>query len=350
MAAPAASETRTGEGEGSGSREAQAVPSQASDSDDDGDHLLSGMDAKSAATAAAAGAAAAGARPGEGAAGGPLFTLPSRSRPPAGAAASGFLLPGEGMEGPDTVVPEGVDAAQQEVGQEGQAESVGHQWGAAGYGYEAGIAPPAWQTGTGYGGAVGAAVVGTESGTTAPQQHAAHGAASFQVQQHQPAPYYPPAAAQASAVFGDPTPQTAGGHEAGFGGGGGKATRRKGRDMERALARGDLGALGSETPVMDLHQGSNDYNPLRTKPVTAAMKQDQKHIEGSVYDPSTGQTVVRMLFRSHDPLPCRRKVEREGLLTVTTLREACCTFDVNDIVEAQLHRQTPGEASVTGPF
>lgn len=43
---------------------------------------------------------------------------------------------------------------------------------------------------------------------------------------------------------------------------------------------------------MDLHQGNNDYNPLRTKPVTAAMKQDQKHIEGSVYDPRTGQTVV----------------------------------------------------------
>ena len=40
--------------------------------------------------------------------------------------------------------------------------------------------------------------------------------------------------------------QGAGAHEAEFGGGGGKATRRKGRDMERALARGDLGALGNE--------------------------------------------------------------------------------------------------------
>lgn len=47
-----------------------------------------------------------------------------------------------------------------------------------------------------------------------------------------------------------------------------------------------------QTPVMDLHQGSNEYNPLRTKPVTAAMKQDQKHIESSVYDPRTGKTVV----------------------------------------------------------
>lgn len=40
--------------------------------------------------------------------------------------------------------------------------------------------------------------------------------------------------------------QGTGAHEVEFGGGGGKATRRKGRDMERALARGDLGALGSE--------------------------------------------------------------------------------------------------------
>lgn len=47
-----------------------------------------------------------------------------------------------------------------------------------------------------------------------------------------------------------------------------------------------------QTPVMDLHQGDNEYNPLRTKPVTAAKKQEQKHIESSVYDPSTGKTVV----------------------------------------------------------
>ncbi|CAM9309297.1 unnamed protein product [Ascophyllum nodosum] len=73
-------------------------------------------------------------------------------------------------------------------------------------------------------------------------------------------------------------------------GGGGKASKRKGRDMERALARGDLGALGKETPVMDLRQGDNEYNPLRTKPTTAAMKPEQKHIEASVYDPRTGTT------------------------------------------------------------
>ena len=43
---------------------------------------------------------------------------------------------------------------------------------------------------------------------------------------------------------------------------------------------------------MDLHQGSNEYTPLRSKPITAAMKQEQKHIESSVYDPRTGKTVV----------------------------------------------------------
>lgn len=47
-------------------------------------------------------------------------------------------------------------------------------------------------------------------------------------------------------------------------------------------------------PVMDLQQGSNEYNPLRTKPTTAAMNQEQKHIESSVYDPSTGKTVVSL--------------------------------------------------------
>lgn len=51
-----------------------------------------------------------------------------------------------------------------------------------------------------------------------------------------------------------------------------------------------------QTPVMDLHQGSNEFNPLRTKPITAAMKQDQKHIEGSVYDPHTGTTKVRFFL------------------------------------------------------
>lgn len=50
---------------------------------------------------------------------------------------------------------------------------------------------------------------------------------------------------------------------------------------------------GFQTVVMDLHQGSNEYVPARPKPMTAAMQQDKKHIEGSVYDPRTGQTVVR---------------------------------------------------------
>lgn len=65
--------------------------------------------------------------------------------------------------------------------------------------------------------------------------------------QQQQAPYYQPAAAQAAARFGGAAEQGAGGgHAAEVREAGGKATRRKGRDMERALARGDLGALGSE--------------------------------------------------------------------------------------------------------
>lgn len=47
---------------------------------------------------------------------------------------------------------------------------------------------------------------------------------------------------------------------------------------------------------MDLHQGINDFNPLRAKPLTAAMQHEKKHIEGSVYDPSTGKTVVSLSF------------------------------------------------------
>lgn len=57
-----------------------------------------------------------------------------------------------------------------------------------------------------------------------------------QQQQQQQTPSYHPNAAGAAA----------GSYQPEFGGGGAKATRRKGRDMERALARGDLGALGSE--------------------------------------------------------------------------------------------------------
>lgn len=75
------------------------------------------------------------------------------------------------------------------------------------------------------------------------------------MKQHQQAPYYHPAAAQVNASFGAATHQQGGGgYEAEFGGGGGKATRRKGRDMERALARGDLGALGTEVRARSLSQ------------------------------------------------------------------------------------------------
>lgn len=55
--------------------------------------------------------------------------------------------------------------------------------------------------------------------------------------------------------------QGAGAHEAEFGGGGGgKATRRKGRDMERALARGDLGALGAEVSTGERKKRSTGPN------------------------------------------------------------------------------------------
>ncbi|CAM9755452.1 unnamed protein product, partial [Hapterophycus canaliculatus] len=242
------------------------------------------MHAKSAAAAAAAG-------PDASASSGPLFTLPSRSRPPPGSTTASVPSFDEGMQGMDVVSTNGVGASQQHFEEDRQDKSVGQQWGAAGYGHAAGFPPQAWQGGTGYTGAAEKAVAGTEMGASA-SHHAAYGAAPVQVRHrhHHQAPYHHPAAAQGGSGFGEATQQGAGGHQAEFGGGGGKVTRRKGRDMERALARGDLGALGSETPVMDLHQGSNDYNPLRTKPATAAMKQDQKHIEGSVYDPSTGQT------------------------------------------------------------
>jgi len=53
---------------------------------------------------------------------------------------------------------------------------------------------------------------------------------------------------------------------------------------------------------MDLHQGDNEYTPLRTKPITAAMKQEQKHIESSVYDPRSGKTVVSEEPASHPGL------------------------------------------------
>lgn len=82
---------------------------------------------------------------------------------------------------------------------------------------------------------------------------------------------------------------------------------------------------------MDLHQGSNDYNPLRTKPITAAMKQDQKHIEGSVYDPSTGQTKVRIMFCSRAPVPFVKR--RKCLLYIErfcgTLALNCITANVS---------------------
>ncbi|CAN0481185.1 unnamed protein product, partial [Ectocarpus sp. 12 AP-2014] len=234
------------------------------------------MHAKSAAAAAAASET--------GSKSGPLFTLPSRARPPPAVAPADPPEKGVG----EVVRPSGEDTSAVpgylETGTPGR--SAGQQQRG---GFDRGQATAFPQGGYagagGYGGAAGA-VGGVAAAGTSATDYAVYGAASQQHQQHQQhqTPNYHPYAAGAAA----------GSYQPEFGGGGAKATRRKGRDMERALARGDLGALGSEMPVMDLQQGSNEYNPLRTKPTTAAMNQEQKHIESSVYDPSTGKTVVSL--------------------------------------------------------
>ncbi|CAM9806688.1 unnamed protein product [Discosporangium mesarthrocarpum] len=72
----------------------------------------------------------------------------------------------------------------------------------------------------------------------------------------------------------------------------GKAGRRKERDMERALASGNLDALGDTVPTKDLHQSDNDYNPLRQGPMPASGQRETVHIQASVYDPHTGKTKV----------------------------------------------------------
>lgn len=77
--------------------------------------------------------------------------------------------------------------------------------------------------------------------------------------------------------------QGAGGHEAEVGGGGGKATRRKGRDMERALARGDLGALGNEVRARFLSKPpSLSFRchrcvPTRIKPASRVCEMGVRH-------------------------------------------------------------------------
>ncbi|CAM9295541.1 unnamed protein product [Ectocarpus fasciculatus] len=234
------------------------------------------MRAKSAEVAAAASDTNAGTKSG------PLFTLPCRARPPPVAAPADPPEEGVGEvvrhSGEDTVAVRG----HLETGTPGQSAGQ-HPWGGLDRGHPAAFPQGGFAGAGGYGGAAGA-VGGVAAAGTSATEYAVYGAASSQQQQQQQqqqTQYYHPDAAGGAA----------GSYQPEFGGGGAKATRRKGRDMERALARGDLGALGSETPVMDLQQGSNEYNPLRTKPTTAAMSQEQKHIESSVYDPSTGKTV-----------------------------------------------------------
>eukprot|EP00904_Undaria_pinnatifida_P007003 jgi/Undpi1/3432/HiC_scaffold_16.g06805.m1 len=249
------------------------------DSDGDGDDLLASIYAKTGTSGASAGSGSSNSIST------PLFTLPSRAKP--GGAVGAALLPDNGKildeEGAGVGVIPGIEHGgmppQMEKGSQGQCAG---QWGEMPQG-EGGLAY-AWQEGE----ASQAAAAETGGGA----YEMAYGASVEQYQQQQQAPYNPgvvPGAANFGAQQG--AQQGSSTYEDDFGSAGGKASRRKGRDMERALARGDLGALGNKLPVMDLHQGSNEYNPLRSKPMTAAMKQDQKHIEGSVYDPHTGQTM-----------------------------------------------------------
>eukprot|EP00752_Nemacystus_decipiens_P014603 g13004.t1 len=291
--------------------------------DDDGDDLLAGMRAKSAA---AAGGSDFGAAPRSS----PLFTLPSRSRQPPGPVAADPPPPEEetGVAGAVPPIVGDDTPALAATGYSEQQGAHGRQWGATQNGH-----PLSSPQGGGYGGAGYSS--GAEAGLGA--QYGIYGTASVQ---HQ-APYYQPPAPQAAAGFGGGMQQGASAHEAAeFGGGGGKATRRKGRDMERALARGDLGALGSETPVMDLHQGSNEYNPLRSKPVTAAMKQEQKHIESSVYDPRTGKTVKTL-----EPTSMQKRKHQINQLAVQAAsmeRDLMERSGASRLTKAQTHANLPG--------
>ncbi|CAM9513589.1 unnamed protein product [Choristocarpus tenellus] len=74
--------------------------------------------------------------------------------------------------------------------------------------------------------------------------------------------------------------------------GSGKAGRRRDRDMERALAMGNLGALGDKVPTKSLQQGSNDYNPLRQGPMPTVVQRESVNIESSVYNPTTGKIMT----------------------------------------------------------
>lgn len=136
-----------------------------SDSDDGGEGLLAGMHAKSAA-GLATGSDSGTTRSS------PLFTLPSRARPPPGAVATALPLPEEKMETASAVPSfgDGTPAAPgyNELG--AQDRSAGQQWGAIESGHPV-ASPHGGYGGAGYGGV----------GTDVSAQYATYGATSGQV-------------------------------------------------------------------------------------------------------------------------------------------------------------------------
>ncbi len=107
-------------------------------------------------------------------------------------------------------------------------------------------------------------------------------------QQHQQAQYYDPAAAEAVAGFGRASQHGASSYEAAEFGGGGKATRRKGRDMERALARGDLGALGSEVRTKEILVDTLHLQFGSSEQSVATAKKDRGGPAGGTLGPERG--------------------------------------------------------------
>ena len=143
----------------------KVVEDQDSDSDDGEDDLLAGMHAKAAAGAAA------GSDSGSGAVSAPLFTLPSRAKPPPGPVATGSLLAEEGVEAAGTAQPLGDGTAAGAPGSFEHHVAEQQQWGAVDIPQQ-GAFPQGGFGGAGYSG-------GAEAGASA--QYAAYGNAPGQV-------------------------------------------------------------------------------------------------------------------------------------------------------------------------
>lgn len=156
-------------GGGGGVGDQDEPEDQESDSDEDGDDLLAGMRAKSASAPAAPAAAG----PDSAARSAPLFTLPSRARPPPGAVAAD---PSPSLEEEIGAVgvppPAGDDTALATPGHAEPGVQQQQPWGGGIFNGHSGASPHGgYGGGAGYGGAVGA-------GAGAP--YAAYGAAAGQ--------------------------------------------------------------------------------------------------------------------------------------------------------------------------